>query len=409
MRTAAVGSAPTNPNPSNQEIRIGIDALAWGQQTGYGRFCREMTSALLRISTRCSFSLLMDPEVEPPPGAAVIPFGSRHDGLQSHTVPRAIALARTIARVPPDLWFFPSPLHFVPVITRSPIVVAIHDTIPWSYPELIFPSYLQRVAWRIKLRLAVLQASHVVTVSDYARKSVARHFRLPAKSISVVGEAAAPIFKQVADDAALAAVSERLGIPPQARMIIYHGALAPHKNLPTLVKAFGRLCQDPAFSDVHLVMVGSPGKSDEPSFRGLQGLCRGIQQVKLPGALDDRSLVLALNRATIAVLPSLEEGFGLTGLEAVACGTPLVATRLSALPEVLGDAAVYFEPLDEETLFSHMAGLLADPKRRFEVSELGLARAASLTWDKQARRLIDVFESVLDSFGGAVSLRERSE
>jgi glycosyltransferase involved in cell wall biosynthesis len=368
-----------------------------------------MISALLRVSKRCSFTLLMHPDIEPLSGAAVIPVGSGgHDGSQPRPLFQALALARTIARTPADLWFFPSPLHFVPVITRSPVVVAIHDTIPRSYPRLIFPSSIQRAAWRIKLRLAVLQASHVVTVSDFALQSVARHFRLSAESISVVGEAPAPIFKPLADAAEVTAVSGRLGIPTQARMIIYHGALSPHKNLPTLVRAFGRLRQEPAFRDLHLVMVGSPGKSDGPAFQRLQDLCRGIQQVKLPGALDDRSLVLALNRATLAVLPSLEEGFGLTGLEAAACGTPLVATRLSALPEVLGDAAVYFEPLDEEALYGHMASLLTDPARRLAMRERGLARAASLTWDNQATRLMDVFESVLDPSGRAHGLPGRS-
>jgi glycosyltransferase involved in cell wall biosynthesis len=206
-------------------LRIGIDALAWNDKTGYGRFCREIVSALLRIPTRYRLTLLMNANASAPPGADIVRV--------SPALPR---LAWAIARVRADLWFFPSPLHFVPVIARAPVVVAIHDTIPWRYPELIFPSYRQRIAWRIKLRLAVQQASHVITVSDHARASVAGHFGLAESAISVVGEAPGAVFRPLTDGAALAAISERLGVPPQARMVLYHGALAPHKNLRALAR-----------------------------------------------------------------------------------------------------------------------------------------------------------------------------
>jgi glycosyltransferase involved in cell wall biosynthesis len=156
-----------------------------------------------------------------------------------------------------------------------------------------------------------------------------------------------------------------------------------------------RLCSESQFGDVHLVMVGSPGGASQDELRALRAICAGLERVKFPGALDDHDLVLALNRATVAVLPSLEEGFGLTGLEAVACGTPLIATRSSAMPELLGDAAVYFEPRDENALYAHLTELLADANRRHTLRERGLERAAALSWESGAMRLIEVFDAVL--------------
>ena len=383
-------------NPSRHPIRVGIEALAWNQKTGYGRYCREIVSALLRIPTRYSFTLLMEADAIAPLGAEVIRFvPPPHASAPASTLPKLLRLTRTIARAGVELWFFPSPLNFVPVIARAAVLVAVHDTIPWRYPKSIFPSYAQRIAWNIKLRLAVQQSSHLITVSDHARKSVARYFRLPENAISIVGEAPAAVFRPLEDCPALDAISYRLAVPPQARMIVYHGAFAPHKNLRALARVFVRLCREPRFSDVYLVVVGSQSGPNRVEFQALQAICHGLDRVKFPGALEDHDLALALNRATLAVLPSLEEGFGLTGLEAVACGTPLIATRFSALPEVLFDGAVYFEPQDENALYAHLTALLADPSRRHALRGRGLERTACLSWESGAMRLTEVFESVL--------------
>lgn len=390
-------------------IRIGIDALAWNDNTGYGRFCREIVSALLRIPIRYSFTLLLEPDTNPPAGVEVVrcPRG-RHAGSAMRTVPQLLGQAWTIARIPTDLWFFPSPLHFVPVLARVPVLVAVHDTMPFSYPRLIFPSLARRLAWRMKLRLAVQQASHLITVSHHARTSIARHFHLAESSISIVGEAPAAIFRPREDSAALAAISERLGIPAGARMVIYHGALAPHKNLRMLARVFAKLCLEPTFTDVYLVLAGSQDGSSREEFHALQSICLGLDRVKFAGVLDDYDLTLALNRATLAVLPSLEEGFGLTGLEAAACGTPLIATRSSALPQVLCDAAVYFEPRDENALYEQLAGLLADVDRRNTLRERGIERAAALSWESSAMRLMEIFEAVLARPGSARGFNART-
>jgi len=396
-------------NPSRQPIRVGIEALAWNQKTGYGRYCRELVSALLRIPAPYSFTLLMEADAIAPPGAEVIRFvNPRRAGAPVRTLPSLLSLTRTIARAGMDLWFFPSPLNFVPVIARAAVVVAVHDTIPWRYPKSIFPSYAQRIAWNIKLRLAAQQSSRLITVSDHARKSVARHFRMPESAITIVGEAPAAIFRPLTDCPAMAAISERLAVPPLARMVVYHGAFAPHKNLRALARVFARLCREPRFSDVYLVMVGSQSGPNRVEFQALQAICHGLDRVRFPGVLEDHDLVLALNRATLAVLPSLEEGFGLTGLEAVACGTPVIATCSSALPDVLGDAAVYFEPQDENTLYAHVSGLLANSSRRHALRERGLERTASLSWESAAMRLMEVFDSVLARPGRARSFQVRA-
>jgi glycosyltransferase involved in cell wall biosynthesis len=378
-------------------LRIGIDALAWNRRSGYGRHCRELVSALLRLPTRHSFTLMMEHDAPAPGGVDVLRFQAARAATRSMTrrFTDLIQLAKTIMRAPVDVWFFPSPQTFAPVLSRARVLVAIHDTLPWQFPHLIFAGRAQQLAWRLKVAIAMRQSTYVITVSDHAREKLSKYFRMPDSKLRVIGEAPAEVFKPSLDVPTVALFSERIGIPRNARVIAYHGALAPHKDLPTLVTAFARLNKLLEFSDVYLVLTGT---SDWVNLRGeaysLTDACKTLDRVKLPGSLDDTDLALLLNRATIAVLPSLDEGFGLTGLEAVACGTPLIATRSSALPDVLGSAAVYFTPGAEQELYACLVDLLRDSERRKAMREAGLAKVSSMSWETPARQLLSVFDEV---------------
>jgi glycosyltransferase involved in cell wall biosynthesis len=375
---------------SETAIRIGIDALAWKHKTGYGRYCRELVAALLTIPTRHSFTLLMEAGTCAPAGAEVMQFASEGGGSAARPLGELMRLMWTISLAPVDAWFFPSPLTFVPVLSRAQVLIAIHDTIPWRYPELIFRNRAQQLAWRLKLGFAIRQAARVITVSQHARDALIQYLRIPERVIRIVGEAPAAAFKPNLDPVAIARISERLGIAPDARVIVYHGAFLPHKGLSTLVGAFERLCQESELDDVLLVLVGSESFGKRPENRSLKERSR----VKYPGSLNDGDLALLLNRATVAVLPSLDEGFGLTGLEAAACGAPLIATRSSALPEVLGEGAWYFEPGDETGLYAHLVRLLSDHALHRVLRERALECIANLSWKTEARRLIATFDEV---------------
>jgi glycosyltransferase involved in cell wall biosynthesis len=356
-----------------------------------------LVSALLVLPKRHRFTLLMESETSAPAGAQVVRFASRRNvnGGAMRPPMELLRLAWTITRTPVDAWFFPSPLTFVPVLSRTRMLIAIHDTIPWRYPHYIFSSRAQQIAWRLKLALAVRQTASVLTVSNHARASLAGYFEMPVSTIRVVGEAPAAVFKPNLDPTMIAALCEQIGLPAKARIIVYHGAFAPHKDLRTLIGAFARLCREPEFSDVHLVLAGSDDSvNGRREKRSLEAMCALIDRVIFPGSLDDADLALLLNRATLAVLPSLDEGFGLTGLEAAACGAPLVATQSSALPEVLGNGAVYFTPGDREELCSHLVTVLTDAGQRRELREQGLKRIANLSWATEAERLLSVFEEM---------------
>lgn len=385
----------------DNSICIGINALEWNMKNGYGRYCRELVSALLLIPTRYSFTLLMDPDTSAPAGVAVVRFNRRQGNASTRTLAELLKLTWTLSRIPVNAWFFPSPLTFVPVVSRARSIMTIHDTIPWLYPHLIFSNRAQQLAWRMKLMLAIRQSARVITVSNHARESLVSYFGMAASSISVINEAPAAAFKPNLDRGTVSALGQQLGLPPDARAIVYHGAFTPHKDLRTLIGAYAKLYNAPEFDDVHLVLAGSVGGSQgDVELRSLKAMCKNLVRVRFAGSLGDADLASLLNRATLAVLPSLEEGFGLTGLEAAACGATLIATRTSALPEVLGDGAIYFEPGDENELYAHLCHLLRDSSLRRKLREKGLASVSALSWDDAAKGLIAVFDQVFPGISG---------
>jgi glycosyltransferase involved in cell wall biosynthesis len=219
--------------------------------------------------------------------------------------------------------------------------------------------------------------------------------RIDAGRVRIVGEAAADAFCVTADADGAARERRRAGVPDAARLVVYHGGFAPHKNLERLVRVFARMAVTPRFGDVHLVLSGATIEQQAVGERWAASCGEAAAgRIHICARLDDRSLAALINGATMAVLPSLEEGFGLTGIEAAACGAPLAATRNSAMPEALGDAAVYFDPLDEASLEASMARLLDDQALRERMRAAGLEAVRRLTWDRAATQLLAVFDEV---------------
>lgn len=385
-------------------MRIGIDATCWSNRRGYGRFVRALLTTALEIDRVNQYRFFLDDDSEefPPPGGveivrvkAAVPTVQAAAANGSRSLGDMWAMSRAISAHPLDVFFFPSVYSFVPVFSRVPKLVAIHDVIPELFPELVFPTLRSKLFWRAKVKLACAQATRVITVSEYSRRRLAEVLKLDPAEVRVVPEAGAPAFRRLeaVDDAALAA---RLKIPPGSRMLVYVGGFSPHKNLPLLVDVFGDLAADVRFSDARLVLVGDfegdvfhsayAQLKEQVARLGLEG------RVVFPGYMGDEHLVPLLNRTTALVLPSFCEGFGLPAVEAAACGTPSVITMRSPLPELLGEGAMALEPDDRAGWREALARILSDPALRERMSAAALAAARALSWQASARRLLAIFE-----------------
>jgi glycosyltransferase involved in cell wall biosynthesis len=387
-------------------VRVVIDGGTWPNSRGFGRFTRELVGALAAHG-RHEYTLMVDPGVTrasvPEPirmvyaGVAVSPSqAASADGWRSPS--DVLRMSRALASEPGDLLFFPCVYTFVPVLTRKPVVTGVHDTIAERYPSLIFPNQRARLFWTLKMRAALWQSTRIVAVSDYASRCVHDVLGVPTGRLRSINEAPAAAFRPVDDRAAILAVRRALGVAPDARVIVYVGGLAPHKNLARVLRAFGRLVKSDRFADATFVLVGQHASdvfhSDQADLRE-QAAQLPAGRVVFAGALTDPDLVLLLNGACALVLASLDEGFGLPGVEAAACGTPVVATRNSAMPEVLGDAALYVDPVDEHSIGDALERVLSDTSLKARIGPALMARAGAMTWQRAATSLEAIFEDVL--------------
>jgi len=386
-------------------LKIGVDATCWHNSRGYGRHTRGVLGALVRMDACNRYVFLVDAEpTSLPAEAEVRKIGS--------SLPTAMAASANGHRAIPDLWrmsralsarefdllLFPTIYSYVPVYSRAKKVVMIHDVIAETFPDLTVPKIVFHCLWKTKVALGRWQADAIVTVSEYSRKGIMQQFKLPRERVSVVGEASDPTFR-VLDDPQPSARLRSLGIVIGGRLVVYVGGFGPHKNLDRLVAAFAGLASQTEFSDVNLIMVGEYQR--EVFYSSFQKVKNIVQELKLAdrviftGYLADDDLVTLLNLANVLVLPSLMEGFGLPAIEAAACGCPVIATKASPLPSLLGESALYIDPTDDQAITWALNQVLTSEQLRTQMRRDGLAAARELTWEAAARQMVCVFERVV--------------
>jgi glycosyltransferase involved in cell wall biosynthesis len=295
-----------------------------------------------------------------------------------------------------DLVFFPTIYTYVPVFGPARTLVMVHDVIAETFPQLTVPRPAARLAWNLKSAVGRWQADALITVSDYSRDRIVDRFGMDPNRVFVVGEAADPVFRKL-ENPVPGPNLRRAGVDGSHRMIAYLGGFSPHKNIEALVRAFARLATRPEYSDVRLVMVGDISGDAFHTYFGTiaaQVAQLGLEErVVFTGYLTDEDVVVLLNLASVLVLPSLMEGFGLPAVEAAACGCPVIATNESPLASLLGGGAISIRPLEQE-IERALESVLSSAEMRRQMSQAGLAAAQSLTWENAARQMMDVIEKV---------------
>ena len=273
------------------------------------------------------------------------------------------------------------------LLTGAARVVTIHDAIPYVYPQT--STRLDWLIYHVWLPLAVRQADAVITVSEQSRKDILTHLPVLPERVVVVSEAADRRFHPM-EPAEVAPILRTYDV--QQPYILYVGALESRKNLPRLLEAYALLREwSPQW---RLVIVGARKWKFSPIFDAVQRL--GLEtHVTFTGYVEDEHLPALYAGADLFAFPSLYEGFGLPVLEAMACGTPVVTSNASSLPEVAGDAALLVDPYDVEQIAQAMWLVLSQPALAAALREKGLARAAQFSWERTARETIAVYERVL--------------
>lgn len=386
---------------------VGIDATCWANERGYGRFTRELLAAMVAQAPDWRFRCFVDarahasfdlvaPNVEcleihqsVSPTAAAAADGNRSplDMLR---------LTWAVSAHPSDVFFSPSVYTYFPLPPGIRSVVTVHDAIAERFPELTLPSPRARLFWRAKVSLALWQATTVLTVSEFAADEIAEVLGVPRSRLRVAVEAPSPVYRPSESPAAIAAVATRLGLPAGARWIMYVGGFSPHKNVHLLAEAHGRLFARLGHATPWLVLVGK--LSGDP-FHGAQGQIRAAiavagteSRVLWPGFVSDEDL-RHLHSASIALaLPSMNEGFGLPAVEAAACGSPVVATTASPLPQLLAGGGHFVAPSDLDGLTEALWHLTTDADARATLGATAHVRASALSWGACATQAMAALE-----------------
>ena len=305
-------------------------------------------------------------------------------------------MSRALSAPEFDLLLFPTIYSFVPTFGRARKLVMVHDIIAETYPQLTVPRLSARLFWNAKVALGRMQADALITVSGYSRDCIVKRFGTDRSRIFVVGEAADPIFRRL-DRPEPQRLLQKLGIEASGRIVVYLGGFSPHKNLEAFVSAFAGIAAEKTFGDVRLVMVGDTSGDAFHTYFGTiaaQVEALGLRdRVIFPGYLGDEDVVTLLNIASVLVLPSLMEGFGLPAVEAAACGCPVIATHASPLPALLGEGGIYIDTSASD-IQQALVTVLSSETLRLKMSACGLAAAARLTWDEAARQMMSVIGRV---------------
>jgi alpha-1,3-rhamnosyl/mannosyltransferase len=297
-------------------------------------------------------------------------------------------MTRAVAREDLDVFFSPSVYTYFPLPPRLRAVVTIHDAIAERFPELTLPRARARAFWWAKVRVALMQARRVLTVSEYAARDVERVHGVPRERIDIAVEAPSSGFKP-RDEAMILAEAKNVGLAEGERWFVYVGGFNPHKNVPSIIRAHAAVVRQTASNPPHLLLVGTV---DSDVFHGELPVIRTAIEaagtnslVHWTGFLPDERLS-ALHSGSIAlVLPSSAEGFGLPAVEAAACGSPVIATNESPLPDLLSESGIFVTPGNDRELEEAMLVLLGDSAARGRMAASALRQSGELSWKRAAR------------------------
>ena len=282
-----------------------------------------------------------------------------------------------------------SPVNVQPLFLPCKGVVTVTDLSFMVFPESFRNS--QRLYQSLFTRLSVRRASHVIAISASTAQDLIRFFAVPAERITVTLPGVDAAYQPVQDDSRLASFRRLRDLPK--RFILFVGTFEPRKNLLTLLQAYAEFRRQTR-SDYKLVLGGGMGWLYQPVFAAVEELeLQG--DVIFPGFIPEDELPLWYNAADVFVYPSLYEGFGLPPLEAMACGTPVIVSDVSSLPEVVGDAALLVDPHKPDEWAAALSLLCRDADLRTDLVSRGLERAQEFSWTRMARETIQVYRDVL--------------
>ena len=383
-------------------MKIAIDARKW-RDYGIGTYVRNLVRHLAHLDRETTYFLFCDRADEATLRDLAENFVPIVDGSTAYRIKEHVSIPLKVRRLGADLLH--SPHYVLPLLCRQRSVVTIHDCI-----HLLFPEYLpNRLAPRYAREMmgsAIRRSDLVLTVSEASRRDILSFYPKTApEHVEVVPNAIDGAILEDPGEEEMERVRERYQI--RGRFVLYAGNIKPHKNLERLITAFGQLKQRPGHDDVKLLIIGDEVNRYGALRRSVEAA--GIRQdVRFFGFVPEMTLAALYRLAAAFAFPSLYEGFGLPPLEAMACGTPVLTSRISSLPEVVGDAALLVDPYDVDDIASGLERILGDDALRAGLVSRGHARVKQFSWERSVRAIHASYMKVLGVPVPAVAAPEQA-
>jgi glycosyltransferase involved in cell wall biosynthesis len=370
-------------------MKIGLDARGaiWYRGTGIGTYTYQLIKNLYVLDKKNEYRFFwpgdeyknLDPTVDEI-------FNSIERSKDKFW--EEVHIPMSVEQEKIDLFHVPQNGIGLPLKKGCLNVVTVHDLIPYIYPETVGKGYLK--IFLNEMPRIMEQSDLVITVSEHSKRDIQRIFNLPEEKVVVTYEAPESVYRPIEKGEAKEFVKERFGI--DRPYVLYIGGFSPRKNVKGLINAFYEI-QDQIPKDTALVLVGKEARDFDETVMLVDAL-RLRDRVIFTGFAAVPELPLLYNAADLCVYPSFYEGFGLPPLEAMACGTPVITSNTSSIPEVTGDAAVLVNPHDMYDLADKIKQVLNSPELQEKMREDGLAQASNFTWEKCARETLGLYEKL---------------
>jgi glycosyltransferase involved in cell wall biosynthesis len=369
-------------------MRIAIDARKL-HDFGIGTYIRNVLLGLARLDQETEYIILCHPRDAELANDLGANFRAVPETARPYSIAEQIAIPVSLVRERAHLLHEP---HYVlPPATRCRSVVTIHDCIHLMFPQYL-PGTLAHLYARMSMWSAVRKSDQILTVSNASKRDILRFFDIAPEKVDVIYNAIDERFLAPPDAERMDLIRQRYQLDHP--FLLYVGNIKPHKNLERLIDAFGRV-RAQGLDDLRLVIIGDE-ISKYPPLRQAVHRHRLDKYVRFLGFQPYDTLAAFYRLARAFVFPSLYEGFGLPPLEAMACGTPVVTSNVSSLPEIAGGAAILVDPYDTASIAEGITRAVSDEALRAELTARGLARARDFSWTQSVAAIHRIYMDVLE-------------
>lgn len=368
-------------------MKIGIDSRAakWYRGTGIGTYSYQLINSLNKIDSYNDYLLFM-----PNNSCYDINFNSNFEiknitqDIQGNFWDE-VNIPNILKSEDIDIYHVPQNGIGLPNDKTCPFVITLHDIIPYKMPETVGERYLE-IFLREMPKIIPL-CDGIITVSDYSKQDIIKAFNFPKEKIFVTHLAHEDIYIPLKKDYCKDFIAKHYSINDD--FILYIGGFSPRKNIVGLIQAFSKINQ----KNLKLVIAGNKGKSYE-LYKSTAENYNVSSNVLFPGFIPLEHMPIFYNASKLFVYPSLYEGFGLPPIEAMACGTPIIASNLTSVPEVVKDAGILINPYDIDELAEAMKRVLQDSFLRKDLARKALLKSSEFSWLKTADNTLNAFKSI---------------